>query len=191
MPLQPRNGWTEEAAAGGEHQSIVGQDPAAVVRAHDFDGASRCIYGVDDAPDVADVNRSQNVSERGRHCLWVRLIKAWADYQLRFGCHKCDLKIADRGATGIAQAGGRKRRVHAGKSGTNDDQSLYHAPVSVALNELQQPTGWWRTRRRRYIVRTISPSSPIVGKSQASGRSHQMNRGAPHGRLNRSPMPRG
>ena len=120
---EARNVRTEQPAAGGHDQPVVGERLSLA-----FGGrrSPPCGTGVDRlgaASHVDDVDGLEDILQRRRQRLGLRLIEPRADHQCRLGCNQRDLEVLGRNALDVAQAGCGKCCIHAGEAGADDDES--------------------------------------------------------------------
>ena len=112
---------TEQPAAGGHDQPIVGE---ALLRALGGDDAHRAGFGVDGlgaALHVDNVDRLEDIQQRRRQGFGLRFVEPRANHQRRLWRNQRDLEFFGRNTLDVAQAGGGKGGVHAGEAGANDD----------------------------------------------------------------------
>jgi hypothetical protein len=118
-----RNVRTEQPAAGGHDQPIVGE---ALLRTLGGDDAYRAGFGVDGfgtALHVVDIDRLEHFQQRRRQGFGLRFVKPWANHQRRLRGNQRDFELLGRNAPNVAQASSGKCSVHAGEAGANDDDS--------------------------------------------------------------------
>ena len=115
------NVGTEQPAAGGHDQAIVGERLSRALGGGDL---NRTGFGVDRfgaALHIDDVDGLEHIEQRRGEGLGLRLIETRANHQRRLRCDQRDLEFVGRNALDLAQAGSRKGSIHAGEAGADDD----------------------------------------------------------------------
>ena len=120
---EARNIRTEQPAAGGHDQSIVGERLSRAFGRCDLHHARPCVDGLGAALHVFDIDGLEDIKERRRQRFRLRFIEPRADYQRRLRSDQRDLELFGRNALDVAQAGSGKCSVHAGEAGTYDHES--------------------------------------------------------------------
>ena len=112
---------TEQPAAGGHDQSVVGERLPRALPGRDLHRAGFGVDRLGAALHIVDVDGLEHIEQRRGQRLGLRLIETRANHQRRFRCDQRDLEFVGRNALDIAQAGSRKGGIHAGEAGADDD----------------------------------------------------------------------
>ena len=112
---------TEQPAAGGHDQPVVGERFSRTLGRRDLHHAGLGIDRLGAALHVDDVDGLEHIEQRRRQGFGLRFIEPRADHQRRLRCNQRDLEFFGRNALDVAQAGSRKCCVHAGEAGAYDN----------------------------------------------------------------------
>ena len=112
---------TEQPAAGGDDQPVVGQRLPRALGGRDLHHAGLGVDRLGAALHVVDIDGLEDIQQRCRQGLGLLFIEPRPNHQRRLGSYQRDLEFLGRDALDVAQAGGRKCGVHAGEAGANDD----------------------------------------------------------------------
>jgi hypothetical protein len=112
---------TEQPAAGGHDQAVVGEALLCTFGGDDAYRAGFGLDGFDAALHIDDVDRLEHIEKRRGERLGLRLIEPRANHQRRLEGDQRDLEFVGRDALDLAQAGSRKGSIHAGEAGADDN----------------------------------------------------------------------
>ena len=120
---------TEQPAAGGDDQPVVGESLSRALGGGDLHHARLGIDRLGAALHIDDVDGLEDIQQRRCQGLGFRFIEPRANHQRRLRRDQRDLEFVGRHALDVAQTGCGKCGVHAGEAGAYDDYSHVFAPL--------------------------------------------------------------
>ena len=118
---EARNIRTEQPAAGGHDQPVVGERLSHTLGGSDLHHTGFGIDRLGAALHVDDVDGLQHIQQRRRQGFGLRFVESRANHECRLRRDERDLKLLGRNALDVAQARSGKCGVHAGEAGAYDD----------------------------------------------------------------------
>jgi hypothetical protein len=118
---EARNIRTEQPAAGGHDQTVVGERLSRTLGGRDLHHAGFGVDGLGAALHVDDIDGLEDIQQRCRQGFGLRFVEPRANHQRRLRRDHRDLELFRRNALDVAQAGSGKCGVHAGEAGAYDD----------------------------------------------------------------------
>ena len=112
---------TEQPAAGGHDQAVVGQRLSRALGGRDLHHAGLGVDRLGAALHVVDVDGLEDIQQRRRQGFGLRLVKPRADHQRRLRRNQRDLELFWRNALDVTQARCGEGGVHAGEAGADDN----------------------------------------------------------------------
>ena len=146
---------TPHAAAGRQHQAVVVQlrrRALGIAVLHPLAGHVDALRA---ALHETHADRGEQFAQRRRHALHVRLVETRADAQLGLRREHRDLDVVAALAVELAHCA--QRAPHAGESGTDDQDTLFHWGL---LEGKEGMSGERPLRNYDYICRSYGDQSP-------------------------------